>query len=84
MSNVPVLSIFLAVVLKTFVVAMLPRYRIFRVNHRAPAIVFEASLLIFLILPIIGVIALFAFDGMAPETSREIGQLIADQRLAAR
>lgn len=74
------LTIFLTILLKHAVVAMLPNYQAFRVRHRAPALVAEWSFAIFLIAPAIFIVISFTLSGAFPTQSQALGEWLQQHR----
>lgn len=74
------LTIFLTILLKHAIVAMLPTYQDFRARHRAPAMMAEWSFAIFLIAPAIFIIITFALSGMFPTQSQALGGWLQQHR----
>lgn len=74
------LTIFLTILLKHVIVAMMPNYQAFRARHRAPALVAEWSFAIFLIAPAIFIIITFALSGVFPTQSQALGEWLQQRR----
>lgn len=74
------LTIFLTIILKHAIMAMMPSYQVFRARHRAPALAAEWSFAIFLIAPAIFIILAATFDGIFPTQSQALGEWLQMRR----